>query len=219
MKMTHLGRADWEDTDNIQNLIDSYSRRYGEEFWKAFFQLTGPEHRDTIADFGCGPGLFLVDAVKHYNANRAYGFDMSKNMLKYASHFIQEVLEPCDFVLEEVDFDKYEIPVKQDSIDLAFSGYMLHEIQNPGKFVKEIQSLMRNGGVYIIFDFISGNPEAFVNIMTEHGMPRDKARKRYPHMCKHSLSDLLDILKSSGFSTLDYIKLDEIRAIVKGIKA
>jgi ubiquinone/menaquinone biosynthesis C-methylase UbiE len=216
--MSHLGRADWEDPKRIQGLIASYSQRYGKKFWNAFHKLTGSEERNTIADFGCGPGLFLVDAIQYYKARNAYGFDKSENMLIYASHFLQEVLNPNDFVLKHVDFDKGEIPLYQDSIDLGFSGYLLHELKNPRKFVAEIQRLIQNNGLYVIYDFISGNPEAFENIMFKQGMAREKARKRYPHMCKHSLSDLHDILRKSGFSSLDSIQLDEIRAIVKGIK-
>jgi ubiquinone/menaquinone biosynthesis C-methylase UbiE len=216
--MAYLGRANWEDPEKIQSLIDSYSRRYGTEFWKAFLKLTGSKSKKTIADFGCGPGLFLADAVRHYKVRKAYGFDMSENMLRFASHFLQDVLEPDDFVLEHVDFDIAVIPLEQDSIDLGFSGYLLHEVRNPKKFVTEIQRIIRTNGVYIVFDYVSGNPEAFETIMFKQGMSRDRARKRYPHMCKHSLSDLLDLFKSAGFSALEHIQLNEIRAIVKGFK-
>jgi ubiquinone/menaquinone biosynthesis C-methylase UbiE len=217
--MVHSGRADWEDPERIQSLIDSYSQRYGDKFWKPFLALTGSKQRRTIADFGCGPGLFLVDAVKHYKASKVFGFDMSTNMLIYARHFLQNVLNSDAFVLEEVNFDTNEIPLRDNSIDLGFSGYLLHEVRNPQKFVTRIQQLIQTNGIYVVFDFISDNPEAFEDIMVKQGKSRVKARKRYHSMCKHSLPDILKIYRSAGFSKIKYKQIDETRIIVKGIKA
>ena len=73
-------------------------------------------------------------------------------------------------------------------------------------------------GVFVVYDFISGNEEQFVTTMVQHGMSEEHARKRYPHMCKHSASEIEEILQKSGFQDCREVSINEIRAVVVGLK-
>ncbi|TXT57795.1 MAG: Ubiquinone/menaquinone biosynthesis C-methyltransferase UbiE [Candidatus Thorarchaeota archaeon] len=216
--MADLAKADWSDSDRVKSIADSYHRRYGDHFWKELVQLVESVSIHTLGDFGCGPGLFLRDAVKEFNASKIIGIDASKEMLSYAREISLANLSKVKVELIEQDFDKSRINLPTQSVDLGFSGYVLHEVADPYDFVQQIYRTINFKGGYVVYDFVSGNPDEFVKIMSEGHMDPEKARKRYPHMCKHSISDIEDILIREGFSGTKSVQLDPIRAIVLGIK-
>ncbi len=215
--MSDLGRADWSDPERVKKLASSYSQRYGSVFWMAMQKLTGGQTRTTIADFGCGPGLFLVDALSKYKAKRVIGLDASEAMLKQASNLLQGKLPQNDIMLKTVDFDSSVLGLTSGSIDLAFSGFLLHEIRNPAGLVAQVYESVADSGLYAVYDFISGNMQAFVDHMKKNGMNNAEARRRYPHMCRHSLSDLERMLVNAGFSRVESSVID-VRAVVVGRK-
>lgn len=49
-------------------------------------------------------------------------------------------------------------------------------------------------------------------------MSEEHARKRYPHMCKHSASEIVEILQESGFHDCCGMSIDEIHVVVVGLK-
>ncbi|MGY5854318.1 MAG: hypothetical protein RTU92_12175, partial [Candidatus Thorarchaeota archaeon] len=73
--MHHLRKDDWKDPERVQGLITSYRERYGTEFWEAFDRLTGNRSITTVAEFGCGPGLLLVDVAIKFQAQYIFGLD------------------------------------------------------------------------------------------------------------------------------------------------
>jgi ubiquinone/menaquinone biosynthesis C-methylase UbiE len=213
----HLGKADWTDRDRIKSLIESYSMRYGESFWKELIQLTGEKPRKVIADFGCGPGIFLVDAAQRFSAKRLFGLDESKEMLDMAKSLIQERTAVDSFEMIQINFDETDIKLPRNSVDLAFSGYMLHEVSSPQDLVDQVSKTLRPGGQYVVYDFISGDEETFVKKMAELDIPEELARLRYPHMCKHSIDDLTTFLERAGFQEIRSAAVNHIRALVVGV--
>jgi ubiquinone/menaquinone biosynthesis C-methylase UbiE len=117
-----------------------------------------------------------------------------------------------------VNFDTEEIPIENEIIDFGFSGFMLHEVASPSDFVSKVIRHTSAQGIFVVYDFISGNEDMFVKTMIQHGMSEEHARKRYPHMCKHSANEIVEILQTSGFQDCKLIEIDEIRAVVVGQK-
>ncbi|MGY5863867.1 MAG: class I SAM-dependent methyltransferase [Candidatus Thorarchaeota archaeon] len=216
--MTHHGKADWTNDERVQRMAKTYTTRYDDIFWKALDNLVGTGQREVVADFGCGPGLLLTDVTTRFNASSAIGFDESKEMLSQADVFMKERTDLDTFKLIETNFDIEEIPVESDHIDFGFSGFMLHEVADPSDFVSKVYSHIKSGGVFVVYDFISGNEEMFVKTMVQHGMSEERSRKRYPHMCKHSAGDIVEILQVSGFKDCRIGTINEIRAVVAGHK-
>ncbi|MFX1483732.1 MAG: class I SAM-dependent methyltransferase [Promethearchaeota archaeon] len=216
--MANLGKDDWTAEDRVQRMIKSYSARYDAKFWKALKALVGSGTCEVVADFGCGPGLLLVDLANKYKAILAFGLDESEEMLAQAEHFLKERTELDSFELVHVNFDEEEIPLEPECIDLGFSGFMLHEVADPADFVSRVFRHISLHGIYVVYDYISGNEDAFVKAMMERGMTEEHARARYPHMCKHSANDIVQILQTSGFRDCRMITIDETRAVVAGLK-
>ena len=214
----HYAKADWTDVDRVQRMANSYRVRYDTEFWNSFNSLVGTQSRPVVADFGCGPGLLLADIASRFNAHTAIALDESEQMLAVAKTNLKNIatLEKID--IQEVNFDMDQIQVNPNTIDLAFSGFMLHEVASPIKFVTKVYSLIKSQGFYVVYDYVSGNEEQFVKTMSQTGMNEEHARKRYPHMCKHSADDIIRILETSGFQDSQSRIINDIRAVVVGLK-
>ncbi|TFG26650.1 class I SAM-dependent methyltransferase [Candidatus Thorarchaeota archaeon] len=217
--MSNLAKDDWSAEDRVQRMVRRYPLSYHDLFWVTLQRLVGSKQKDVIADFGCGPGLLLVDLVKKYHAKYVYGFDESEAMLKQAARFLSETISDEQFTLQRINFDESQVMLESDAIDLAFAGHMFHEIADPGNLASQVFTALKQGGQFAILDYISGNPDGFIRKMVGSGMDEKHARARYPHMCKHSVDDLTEFLSNAGFSNIVFEKIDEAsRAVVVGIK-
>ncbi|MFW9805272.1 MAG: class I SAM-dependent methyltransferase [Candidatus Thorarchaeota archaeon] len=214
----HYAKDDWTAADRVQRMANSYRVRYDAEFWNAFNSLVGTQPRLIVADFGCGPGLLLADIARQFNAHTAIALDESEQMLAVAKNNLKNVTNLEKINIQTVNFDIDLIEVNPNSIDLAFSGFMLHEVVSPIEFVTKVNSLMKSDGLYVVYDYISGNEEQFIKTMSLMGMSEEHARKRYPHMCKHSADDIVRILETSGFQDNQSRIINDTRMVVVGLK-
>lgn len=217
--MGNLGKDDWSSDDRVQRMVKRYPLSYHESFWATLQRLVGSKSKDVVVDFGCGPGLLLVDLAKKFHAKHAYGLDESENMLKQAARFLSEIMSEEQFTLQKINFDESQIDLEPDTIDLAFAGHMFHEITSPRNLTLQVFTKLKQGGQFAVIDYVSGNPEGFIKNMVGAGMEEEAAKARYPHMCKHSVNDLTDFLSKAGFSDIAFEKIDEgSRAVVVGCK-
>jgi len=214
----HLGKADWQDPDRVQGMVQSYNERYPEEFWSALLELIGAESREVVAEFGPGPGLFLADTVSKLQTKKVYGLDESESMLKQADEFLSCVLSSDNYVLKQHDFNTDEMALEPSSVDMVFSGFFLHEVKDSQSIVVQAAQSLKPSGVCVVFDFVSGNEEAFVRVMGAHGMDEERALKRYPHMCKHSIDDVVEFMTKAGLKPTGSKKIRETAALVVGRK-
>lgn len=215
--MDNLAKGDWTDPDRVKFTNKTYQSRYGDMFWTTFNKLIENKTRNVIADFGCGTGLWLFDAATRFNSTRLHGLDESEEMLRQAEEIIGKSIPTENIQLDLINLDKERIAIKQDTLDLAFSGYVLHELANPNDFSSQVYSCLKRNGICVIFDFVATSEELFIEIVSHVGMSEDHAKTRYPHMCKHSIADIEAILKSAGFENISSELLD-VRAIVVGLK-
>jgi ubiquinone/menaquinone biosynthesis C-methylase UbiE len=216
--MTHLGKADWTDRDRVRRMAASYQVRYDTAFWDSFGEIVDSGHREAVADFGCGPGLLLADLARKYSARFAYGVDESREMLQQAEASMNAVESLASYSLLVANFDSQGIPLDENSVDLAFCGFMLHEVASPSGFVSQVYRVVRSGGLYTVYDYVSGDREAFIRKMASQGMDRERASLRYPHMCKHSVLDIENLLTSAGFGNVRSVVMDGMRSVVAGLK-
>ena len=214
----HLGKADWQDPERVQGMVQSYNERYPEAFWNALLELIGAEQREVVAEFGPGPGLFLADTVSKLQARRVYGLDESESMLKQADEFLSCVLSPDNYVLKQHDFDTDEMTLEPSSVDMVFSGFFLHEVKDSQSIILQAAQSLKSSGVCVVFDFVSGDEEAFMRVMGAHGMDEEKARKRYPHMCKHSVDDIVEFMTNAGLKPTGSKKIRGTAALIVGLK-
>ncbi|MEM2143035.1 MAG: class I SAM-dependent methyltransferase [Candidatus Thorarchaeota archaeon] len=216
--MSNLSKADWSDPEKVKALAESYEQRYGRKFWSAFYALLGYKLFPHVVDLGCGPGLFLSDAVKRLGATQVCGLDSSEEMLGYARNILGGQLPPNRIGIRRVNFDTDSLDLAGGTADLVFCGYLLHELQDPKSFIRSAADALKTGGILLAFDFVSGDPDGFVSAMVERGMSEDEARRRYPHMCKHSLDDLVALFNEAQLRDVSSQMVDSYRAMVKGVR-
>ena len=216
--MENLAKGDWTDPERVKHFTKTYQVRYGDMFWKTFNKLIESKTRNVIADFGCGPGLWLLDAATRFNSTRLHGLDESEEMLRQVKEIIGKSIPTENIQLDLINLGKERIAIKQDTLDLAFSGYVLHELANPNDFSSQVYSCLKSNGMCVVCDFVATSEELFIEVMSNVGMSEEHAKARYPHMCKHSISDIETILKSAGFENISSELLD-VRTIVVGLKA
>ena len=214
----HLGKADWQDPERVQGMVQSYNERYPEAFWNTLLELIGAEPREVVAEFGPGPGLFLADTVSKFQTKKVYGLDESESMLKQADEFLSCVLSSDNYILTQHDFNTDAMVLEASSVDMVFSGFLLHEVDNSQSIILQAAQSLRPSGVCVVFDFVSGNEEAFVRVMGAHGMDEEKARKRYPHMCKHSVDDIVEFMTDAELKPIGSKKIRGTAALVVGLK-
>jgi ubiquinone/menaquinone biosynthesis C-methylase UbiE len=195
----------------------SYKTRYDQFFWSKFNEAVKSEPRNILAEFGCGPGLFLRDAIDHFKPSYVYGFDSSNEMLAQTHRFIGEKLPEKMFSLQWIDFDRKDIPIDDEIVDFAFSGFFLHEINHPESHIRDAYTCLISEGIYVVYDFVSGNKDAFIQAMVKNGMDSDRAEARYPHMCRHSIEDIELLFGDSGYEPKSF-PIDDFRAIIVGVK-
>ncbi|TFG06047.1 class I SAM-dependent methyltransferase [Candidatus Thorarchaeota archaeon] len=217
--MSHLGKADWSDSERVRGLAESYQNRYGEPFWDVFCDLVKTTSVNDVLEFGSGPGLFLVDAVKRLGASRVYGIDESAEMIEQAKMFLSRVLSPTQFMLIQLNLDTDAIPFEPEIADLAFSGFLLHEVADPSQHIQSARKLLKKTGVYSVYDFVSGDEEAFVDEMMARGSSEARARKKYPHMCKHSVDDIRRFFDDADYQSSRYKMVTDFVVIVTGLKS
>lgn len=107
---------------------------------------------DTVIDLGCGPGFFSIEMVKMVGASgRVYSVDLQKEMLEIVRKkaIKQDLLK--QMTLHQCPQEKIGLPndVKADFI-LAY--YMLHETPDPSKFLKEVKTLLKKGGRFLLVE-------------------------------------------------------------------
>ena len=70
VKMGNQGKRDWSSDEQVQKMIKRYPVSYHTTFWEVLHRMIGSKSRDVVADFGCGPGLLLVDLAKKFHAKK-----------------------------------------------------------------------------------------------------------------------------------------------------
>lgn len=215
--MTNLGKADWTQSERVQRMAKTYKIRYDATFWNTLHELLPKSKRKAIADFGCGPGLLLRDLAHSYDADQVFALDESEEMLSQAEQYLSEGDIPT-YSTYKVNLDLGTLPLDKETLSMAFCGFMLHEVADPKQFVTMVSQTLVSEGAFVVYDFVSGDKDAFLRVMTAQGMDSARAEKRYPHMCKHSVEDIKSLLKAAGLSKTKFVVMDGMRALVVAFK-
>ncbi len=102
----------------------------------------------TVADIGCGPGFFTLPLAKLVgDTGRVIAADLQPEMLERVKSragkkglLSQIHLHKCG---------KNEIGIKE-KVDFALVFYMVHEVPDPERFLREIADMLKPGGVLLL---------------------------------------------------------------------
>lgn len=112
---------------------------------KVLSQIPGRPLR--ILDIGCGHGLFLIGAAKHFPDAKVVGIDLWRNV-DQAFNSREATLENARIEgveqrVELVEGDARSLPFEDHSFDLVLSSYAIHNIPDAAGREKAIREAMR----------------------------------------------------------------------------
>ena len=178
---------------------DSYSQRYGLEFWEILSStisrcLKGTP--STIADYGCGPGLFLKDFHKKIGFKKAFAFDYSTVMLEEAQKQLQQIEEPILF--HQVDLQQ-GVPVLPESekLDVIYSGFLFRALKRSVEILQHWFSVLNQGGIVIIYDWSRFPLREFAETMGT--VFSTSLVQRFRNFSIYSLDDVVYLLEHTNF--------------------
>jgi ubiquinone/menaquinone biosynthesis C-methylase UbiE len=116
---------------------------------------------DKVLDVGCGRGLLLIGVARRLTTGKAVGVD------RWVAGALtgdrpEAVLDNSrlEGVLDRVEVkegDGRQLPFGDDSIDVAVSNFVLHEVNNRAErdqMLREIVRVLKPGGRLALVDFI-----------------------------------------------------------------
>ena len=97
----------------------------------------------TVVDIGCGPGYFAIPLGKSVFDGKVYAVDIQQEMLDATKQELERVrLTNVEPVLSPEE----SIPLEDDSLDGAFSAFVVHEADDPRQMLNETLRCLRRGG-------------------------------------------------------------------------
>jgi ubiquinone/menaquinone biosynthesis C-methylase UbiE len=99
----------------------------------------------TVADVGCGNGMYLAELARRRFSGRVVGADLSIGMLAAAR---QRVERPLSLALAGADATA--LPLRDAAADLALAMHMLYHVPDPLAAVSELRRITKPGGRVVI---------------------------------------------------------------------
>ena len=104
----------------------------------------------TVLDIGCGPGFFSVGMADMVSTSgKVIAVDLQQGMLDKIKNKIEGTEIENIIELHKCEDDRIGISTKVDFV-LAF--YMVHEVPDKDKFLKEIYSILKPDGTLFIVE-------------------------------------------------------------------
>ncbi|MDD1778455.1 MAG: methyltransferase domain-containing protein [Candidatus Helarchaeota archaeon] len=118
----------------------------------------------TLVDLGCGSGNLIVQIAKKLPSLNLIGLDISSEILEFAKKRAMEkkIAEKIEFKLGNAE----KMPFEDNSIDFLVSTLSLHHWENPSVILKEIYRVLKENGVFLIFDFRRDSRKFFYSFLT-----------------------------------------------------
>jgi len=105
----------------------------------------------TLADIGCGTGFFSIPASQLVReTGLVYGIDISKEML--ASLQIKAKRKRIKNIKIRQS-QEYQIPLEKQTLDFALLAFVLHEVSDRVKFLKNVAVYLKPDGRLILLEW------------------------------------------------------------------
>ena len=103
-----------------------------------------------VLDIGCGPGMFSIAMAKMVGENgTVIAVDIQDEMLQILrDRAVREGLE-SRIVIHKSNIDRIGI---SDRVDFALAFYMIHEVPNGEAFLREIASVLKPKGKFLMVE-------------------------------------------------------------------
>lgn len=119
----------------------------------------GLREGERVLDLGCGTGFFTRAALQVVgDAGLVVGFDVNREMLRRF-----RVIEN-DGRIPLVLNGERELPVRTNAVDFAILGFVLHEVDDPNRILREVRRMLRETGRLLVVEWVKQ--------AEEHGPPQ-----------------------------------------------
>lgn len=162
-EFTQVGK-DYSDQSEV-DLYESTHSQFRDLIKEAFdlLDLLQPTENDVLVDFGCGTGIFAIEAAKF--CSKVYAVDISKNMLNSAKNkALSEGLTNIEFC--HSGLLNFEIP--DSSVKFITSTFSFHHLPDfwKGVALKKLNKVLEPGGKLYIRDVILEENNVIQNIQS-----------------------------------------------------
>jgi len=176
-------------------------------------------------DTGCGTGNFILKAKEHFPGIAFIAADPANNMLEIAKEKLAGMDVPCLLAGTEELSQKGQFSV----ITAILAHHYLDEMMRK-KATQNCYAMLKPGGVYVAFETVRPATEAGTKIglqrwrdaQVANGKSVDSADKhvsRYgTELLPITIQSHLDLLKETGFSTVEILWVSGLQAGFYAIK-
>lgn len=213
----------------VESMFDSIAWRYDflnhflsfsiDRLWRrrAVKIISGTHKNPRILDVATGTGDLALAAVR-INPVEIKGIDISANMLEIGKKKVAK--KGLSGKIELIQGDSENIPFNDCEFDVAMVAFGVRNFSDPLKGLKEMQRVLRSGGMIMVLEFSkpSGFPFRniyhfyFRNILPFFGKLFSKDKGAYQYLPDSVMQfpdneNFLRLLTEAGFSETHQVKL------------
>jgi len=160
---TDIGRfgrwADSYDESVLQRLIFAPLQEFTLRAAAAAFPDPG-----AILDIGCGTGLLLRRAARHFSSSKLTGIDAAEEMIRVAQSSVPEGI-PVHFMHAFAE----QLPFAARSFDLILTTMSFHHWSDQAKALREVRRVLVPGGVFALADAMPTSLWRWLFARSAHG--------------------------------------------------
>lgn len=123
------------------------SNYYDESIKNKIIELNVLRKDMTVVDLGAGDG-YLSRGIAHL-VRKVIAVDISKEML---SQLERKAYKKGIQNIKLLESDGNDVPIKDSSIDMVCSNMYLHHMEHPNEAIKEINRILKPGGIVFLAD-------------------------------------------------------------------
>ena len=138
----------------IGRFLDSDLRRWVQPPDK-LIERSGIISGMTVLELGCGSGAFTTFVARVVGERgKVYAVDIQQDMLKQLERKLakKENKDITNIKLKQAS--AYELPIEDESIDLAYMVTVLEEIPDRGRALREILRVLKPGGILAVTELL-----------------------------------------------------------------
>jgi SAM-dependent methyltransferase len=164
----------------------------------AVLDLAGLDGTETVADIGCGNGLYLAELARRGHAGRLLGTDLSAGMLAAARQRVPAAALAVG--------DAAALPLADGAADVTLAPHMLYHVPDRAAAAREFRRVTRPGGQLLVVlnaaDHLAELGELVDAVAVEAGRPAGATAAEYQTYLTMTLDKGADLL-AGVFSSVE----------------
>lgn len=203
-------------TKSVQATYDAFGAHYdammrdpAESSWNRVLErpamaalLRNTVHGKSVADIGCGSGIF-TNILKKWGAKTIIGVDFSKTLLGIAGEHYPDISFRYGTATKT--------SLQAGTFDIVTSSMVLHYLKNLDAHLQEVQRILKPGGIYVfschhpLFQAYGGDPfrenvaARDLQYLPNHPYQWKMMKKLHLHGYCHTFEQLSESLTKEGF--------------------